>query len=166
MSKPNLDERIAAAFSANQKSEVVAALIKEAEAALTAANTAAEEARARALDPTLTAKEVAEARRNMEDAAFARDRLQAALPRLNERLRRHEAAQAPRGSRAASSCLPALEVAIPRVGLETRLVRFEHDKADPYLWPRPAPRGLFLDIPQGECRRPRSRTRTAVTPPI
>lgn len=46
---------------------------------MVAANEAADRARARALDPALTAKEVAEARRNMEDAAFARDRLQAAL---------------------------------------------------------------------------------------
>ena len=37
--------------------------------------------------PKLSAKEIAEARRSMEDAAFAHDRLQAALPRLQERLK-------------------------------------------------------------------------------
>ena len=44
-----------------------------------------EQARARALDPTLSARQVAEARRQMEDAAFARDRLSAAVPRLQQR---------------------------------------------------------------------------------
>ena len=60
---------------------------------MTAANEAADRARARALDPALTAKEIAEARRNMEDAAFARDRLQAALPRLQDRLTELRAAE-------------------------------------------------------------------------
>ena len=60
---------------------------QEAGAASSAAAEAAERARARALDPALSAKEVAEARRQMEDAAFARERLSAAVPRLQERLK-------------------------------------------------------------------------------
>jgi hypothetical protein len=47
---------------------------------------AAERARNRALDPVLSTKQVQEARRQMEDAAFRRERLQAAMTRLRERL--------------------------------------------------------------------------------
>ena len=61
------------------------ALIDEAEAAASrSANEAAEQARARALDPALSVREVAEARRQMEDGAFARE-LSAAVPRLQQR---------------------------------------------------------------------------------
>jgi hypothetical protein len=64
----------------------VAALIKEAEAASLSSGDAAERARRCALDPVLSAKDVAEARRQMGDAAFRRDRLQTAVTRLRERL--------------------------------------------------------------------------------
>jgi hypothetical protein len=81
----SLDERIAAAFGDAAKSADVAALIKQTEAASLSSNDAAERARKRALDPILSANDVAEARRQMEDAAFQRDRLQAAVTRLGER---------------------------------------------------------------------------------
>src|SRR5262245_50792434 len=81
-----LDERIAAAFGDAAKSADVAALIKQTEAASLSNNDAAERARKRALDPILSANDLAEARRQMEDAAFQRDRLQTAVTRLRERL--------------------------------------------------------------------------------
>jgi hypothetical protein len=64
----------------------VAVLIKEAEAASLSSGDAADRARKRALDPVLSDKDVSEARRQMEDAAFRRDRLQTAVTRLRERL--------------------------------------------------------------------------------
>jgi hypothetical protein len=81
----SLDDRIAAAFTDGQRSDEVAALIDEAEAAAASAREEAEQARARALDPALSAREVAEARRQMGDATFARDRLSAAVPRQQKR---------------------------------------------------------------------------------
>ena len=88
-----LDDRIAAAFGSGAKSADVATLITETEAAVVETNEVADRARTRALDPALSAKGVAEARRSMEDAAFARDRLQAAMPRLQERLAKLRAAE-------------------------------------------------------------------------
>jgi hypothetical protein len=82
----SLDERIAAAFGDGAKSEDVAALIKEAKAASLLCNDTAERARKRALDPVLSVNDVADARRQMEDAAFRCDRLQTAVTRLRERL--------------------------------------------------------------------------------
>jgi len=83
----HLDDRITAAFADGAKSDDVASLIGEAEAAAIAAGDAAERARSRALDPALSAPDVAAARREMDDAAFRRDRLQVAAKRLGERLR-------------------------------------------------------------------------------
>jgi hypothetical protein len=82
----DLDERITAAFSSGAKSDDVANLIQEAEAAAIATGEAAERARSRALDPMLSAPDVATARREMDDAAFRRDRLQAAVTKLGVRL--------------------------------------------------------------------------------
>lgn len=82
----NLDERIAAAFNNGVNSTDVETLIKAAEAASVSANERAERARARALDPALSSNVVIEARRQMEDAAFQRDRLQVAVTKLRERL--------------------------------------------------------------------------------
>jgi hypothetical protein len=82
----DLDDRIAAAFADDAKSTDVATLIKHTERAARSAADAAGQARKRALDPTLSAKHVADARRAMDDAAFRRDRLQAAVTRLGERL--------------------------------------------------------------------------------
>jgi hypothetical protein len=81
----DLDARIAAAFGDGSKSNEVTALIRETEAAALSAGEAAERARKRALDPALSADDVAEARRQMEDAAFRRERLQTAVMRLRER---------------------------------------------------------------------------------
>jgi predicted RNase H-like nuclease (RuvC/YqgF family) len=83
----DLDDRITAAFGDDVKSDDVKALIVEAETASFASGKAAEQARGRALDPALTANDVAEARRQMEDAAFRRERLQTAVSRLQERLK-------------------------------------------------------------------------------
>jgi hypothetical protein len=82
----DLDKRIAAAFGDGVTSEHVKELIVEAEAASVASGEGAERARERALDPTLTAKVVAEARREMEDSAFRRERLENAVTRLRDRL--------------------------------------------------------------------------------
>lgn len=85
--KPTLDDRIAAAFSADTKSGDVVELIREAEAAVKLAGESAQSARAEALDPALSTERVAIARREMEDAAFRRDRMQMAVTKLNDRLR-------------------------------------------------------------------------------
>jgi hypothetical protein len=80
----SLDDRIVAAFADGATSGDVANLIRETEAAATAAGEEAERARERALDPTVP--DVTAARRGMDDAAFRRDRLQVATTRLRERL--------------------------------------------------------------------------------
>ena len=83
-------ERIAAAFADGATSTEVAERIKEAEAMSVASEEAAEQARTRALDPALSPAEVAEARRQMEDAAFRRDRMQVAVQKLGERLKERQ----------------------------------------------------------------------------
>jgi hypothetical protein len=93
MSKP-LEQRVAAALTATDiKSDTVAALIAEVEAAAQAAATDAIEARERALDPTTTidAAKVAAA---ITTAELTRDRLRAALPRLETRYRETVEAEA------------------------------------------------------------------------
>jgi hypothetical protein len=89
-SKATLSDRIAAALVDQIDSSAVAALIQEVEAAARAAVTAAEQARARALEPTVIDPA---ARSAMEEAQFLIARLQAALPRLQQRLREVEAAE-------------------------------------------------------------------------
>jgi hypothetical protein len=83
----DLDHRIAASFGDDVKSDDIASLIVEAEAASIAAGDAAAQARGRALDPVLSAPDVAKARAEMENAAFRRDRLQVAVTKLRERLK-------------------------------------------------------------------------------
>jgi hypothetical protein len=83
----DLDDRIAAAFVDGVTSENLKVVIAEAQAASLASGEAADHARAHALDPAVTAKAVAEARRQMEDAVFRRERLQTAVSRLQERLK-------------------------------------------------------------------------------
>jgi hypothetical protein len=83
----DLDDRIAAAFADRVQSGVVATLIAEAEAASLASGESAERAKQRALDPALTASTIVEARREMDDAAFKRERLQTAVTRLQARLK-------------------------------------------------------------------------------
>jgi hypothetical protein len=81
----DLGQRIAAAFDAGTRSDTIPELIAEAEAAAVAAGEEMEEARARALDPILSADAVAAARGQMEDARFRRERLETAVARLRER---------------------------------------------------------------------------------
>lgn len=82
-----LHERIAAAFATGAKSSDVTVLIGQATAAAVASADTADRARTRALDPALSAADVIEARRDMDDASFQRDRLLEAVRRLGERLR-------------------------------------------------------------------------------
>ena len=82
----DLDARIAAAFADGAKSNDVATLIKDTEHAAASASDMAEQARNHALDPTLSGFELTDARKCMDDAAFKRDRLQAAMEKLRERL--------------------------------------------------------------------------------
>ena len=70
-----LDARIAAAFSDDAKSGDAARLLAEVKEATSAAELAAETARKHALDPLLSGDDLKLARREMDDAAFVRDRL-------------------------------------------------------------------------------------------
>jgi hypothetical protein len=79
-----LEERIAAALVDDVKSPDVAALIAETEAAITDADTNAKAERIKGLD-LLASPDAIDAREEMQAAEFARDRLQAALPRLQKR---------------------------------------------------------------------------------
>jgi len=85
MTNEPLEARIASALSDSEVTSVaLAELIVETEAAITAADNDAEQARVRALDPTLSLdKKVARA--EMEDLAFACSRLRTVLPRLEKR---------------------------------------------------------------------------------
>jgi len=69
----SLNAAIHAAFKNEVSSSAVADLIREAEAAAILSAETAEKARTRALDPALSAADVATARREMEDASFGRD---------------------------------------------------------------------------------------------
>ena len=91
-----LDARIVAAFAEDAKSVDVSRLLPEVEAAANAADAAAGEARSRALDPLLSRDEVKLARREMEDAAFTRDRLHEAGTKLAERVEALKAVEADR----------------------------------------------------------------------
>ena len=87
MSAPSLESRIAAALTATDiKSDAVAALIQEVEAATQAADENATRAREEALDPAVVV-DTAEVGAAVVSATLIRDRLQAALPRLQERLK-------------------------------------------------------------------------------
>lgn len=94
----SLDSRIALAFSDEARSDEIAALIDEAEAALSALCEASERRRERALDPTLLPADAEQARSEMEATAFHRDRMAEALRLLREQLevarRRERNAQA------------------------------------------------------------------------
>ena len=82
----DLDARIAAAFADGATSKDVTTLIRDTEHGVASASDRAEQARNHALDPTLSGSELKDARKCMDDAAFKRDRLQAALGKLRERL--------------------------------------------------------------------------------
>src|SRR5436305_1222074 len=82
-----LDQRIATAFGAEASSEAIVTLISEIQAAASDASRQADEARTCALDPALPSDGVTVARREMEDAAFVRDRMGVAAERLSGRLK-------------------------------------------------------------------------------
>ena len=89
-----LEHRIALALSATAiTSSELAALIEATEAAIVEADKVAEQERLKALDP-LRSPNAAQARRVMEDAAFACDRLRTVLPRLQESFSRVAAREA------------------------------------------------------------------------
>jgi hypothetical protein len=87
-----LEERLATALSEDIASADVEALIAETEAAITAADVAAEAEHVKALDP-IASPDPAKARVAMEDAAFTRERVRTVLPRLQTRLKRVVAAE-------------------------------------------------------------------------
>ena len=82
----DLDTRIRAAFEGGISSDAIADLITAVDAAAEKAGRMAAVARTRALNPALASNGVKEARQQMEDAAFQRDRLQVAVTKLRERL--------------------------------------------------------------------------------
>jgi hypothetical protein len=84
MSDLSLEERIAAALVDDITSPDLATLIAETEAAIVEATATAEAERTKALD-LLASPDATSARQAMQAAEFARDRLQAALPRLQDR---------------------------------------------------------------------------------
>ena len=82
----SIEQRIAAMLSAAEaKSDAIASLIEEVEAAAREADEAATKAREQALDPAVVV-DVVEVGAAVASAALARDRLQAALPRLQQQL--------------------------------------------------------------------------------
>ena len=83
ISKVPLPERIAHALSSERiTSHSLKQMLGELQKAITKANNDAEQAQARALDPTVTDPS---ARTACDDALYRRDRLQAALPQLQDR---------------------------------------------------------------------------------
>jgi len=93
-----LDARIATAFGDDVKSDEVRRVLADVEAAAKLAEAAAEDARARALDPLVA--DVIVARRAMDDAAFKRDRLIEAAKRLAKRVDELKALEKARAERA------------------------------------------------------------------
>src|SRR3954447_18867069 len=83
----SLDQRIADAFGSDASSDDIAALISQAQAAAAEASSKADVARTHALDPALSGEGIGAARREMEDAAFERDRMAAAAEQLGVRLK-------------------------------------------------------------------------------
>jgi hypothetical protein len=93
---PALDARIAAVFAEDATSGDAASLLAEVKEATSAAELAAETARKHALDPLLSGDDLKLARREMEDAAFTRDRLHEAGAKLSERIEALKALEADR----------------------------------------------------------------------
>ena len=83
---PDLEARIAAAFTDGANPDGVAALIKEAEAVAHSLGVAAEEANIIACSAVRSTAEKRDARRLIEDAAVQRERLQTAIADLREPL--------------------------------------------------------------------------------
>jgi len=83
----SIEQRIAAMLSATDaKSDAIASLIEEVETAAREADEAATKAREQALDPAVVV-DVVKVGAAVASAALARDRLQAALPRLQQHLK-------------------------------------------------------------------------------
>lgn len=80
--RPDLDNRIADAFTADLSSGQIAALMEEVEQADRAAQDASVRASEAALDPATRPDAVAKARKEMEDADFTRRRMEKAAERL------------------------------------------------------------------------------------
>jgi hypothetical protein len=91
-----LDARIVAAFREDATSSDAARLLAEVKEATSAAELAAETARKHALDPLMSGDDVKVARREMEDAAFTRDRLYEAGTKLVDRVEALKALEADR----------------------------------------------------------------------
>jgi hypothetical protein len=90
-SMSTLEQRISAALSEDIASADVATLITDTEAAIAAADAAADAERVKALDP-IASPDPAKARAALEDASFTRERLRTVLPRLQTRLKQVVAA--------------------------------------------------------------------------
>jgi hypothetical protein len=95
-----MDARIAVAFADDARSDSVSGLLAEVEAAASAAEADSEAARARALDPLVSSDGAVVARREMDDAAFKRDRLREAARKLSERVAAVRALEADRHAHA------------------------------------------------------------------
>jgi hypothetical protein len=91
MSKLTLEQRIAEALKNEIAVADLAATIAEVDAAILTAVDAAERERIRSYDPTIV--DPNKARQSRADAEFVRDRLQAALAALQERLQQVQAAE-------------------------------------------------------------------------
>ena len=102
-------------------------LVVEAEAAISAADNAAEDERAKALDPALSPDPKA-ARQAMEDAAFMRDRLKTLLPRLETRYREIADAEALSAWTAEADGLQAR-----RLTLGTEFKKVFSDRIGPFI---------------------------------
>ena len=88
MNKPTIERRIAGMLSAaDAKSDAIAALITEVEVAAQEADATAIKTREEALDPA-TVIDTAKVGASLATAELTRDRLQAALPRLQDQLKR------------------------------------------------------------------------------
>jgi hypothetical protein len=86
----DLETRVSRALTEQPPSADVVALLGEVRRAAARADEAAAAARETAMDPALSSAELAEARAEMENAVFRRDRARAAIVRLDERLREIE----------------------------------------------------------------------------
>ena len=84
---PTLEDKIADAFIQSTPSKLIARLIGQAQDAAATAGKQAAKARDDALNPALSGDDLERARREMDDAAFRRDRLTSAASRLDVRLK-------------------------------------------------------------------------------
>lgn len=108
----SLERRIAVTLSsADAKSDALAALITEVEAAAQEADATATKTREEALDPAIVV-DAAQVGAAVATAELNRDRLQVALPRLRERLKQVRDAEAVVAWRAEADALQARRLAL------------------------------------------------------